>query len=176
MSKMRWDAIISRLPFNKDIIGVEIGVWNGKCSLQLLKSYPFLYLYMVDQWKADDQDYINSGDSKAPLTQKDFNNAMYEAIDITKDFDYRRTVMPVTSEIAAKAFESINPFFVFIDGNHAYEYVKKDIELWYPKIADGGFICGHDYGVYNGVKKAVDEIFSKDKIELDSDWTWFVGK
>ena len=34
--------------------------------------------------------------------------------------------------------------FVYIDGNHAYEYVKKDIGLYYPKLKKGGVIGGHD--------------------------------
>jgi hypothetical protein len=39
-----------------------------------------------------------------------------------------------------------------------YEDVKKDILAWYPKIKKGGFITGHDYTTFDGVKKAVDEL------------------
>lgn len=34
--------------------------------------------------------------------------------------------------------------FLFIDGDHSYEGVKKDYELYSPLIKDGGLICFHD--------------------------------
>ncbi len=33
---------------------------------------------------------------------------------------------------------------VFIDGNHSYEYVKKDLENFLPKVKEGGIIALHD--------------------------------
>jgi hypothetical protein len=35
--------------------------------------------------------------------------------------------------------------FVYIDANHKYDAVKKDLELWYPKVRKGGVFAGHDY-------------------------------
>jgi len=48
---------------------------------------------------------------------------------------------------------------VFIDGDHTYQQVKKDIQMWLPHIVEGGIICGHDYGweKWPGVKQAFDE-------------------
>ena len=34
--------------------------------------------------------------------------------------------------------------FVYIDGNHDYDFVKKDIELYYNKVRKNGIIGGHD--------------------------------
>lgn len=49
---------------------------------------------------------------------------------------------------------------VFIDGDHRYETVVKDIKKAYELLKPGGIISGHDYGEKNwpGVKKAVDEL------------------
>jgi len=33
---------------------------------------------------------------------------------------------------------------VFIDGSHAYDDTILDINLWLPKVAIGGILCGHD--------------------------------
>lgn len=33
---------------------------------------------------------------------------------------------------------------VFIDGDHAYDAVCRDIIEWRPRIAPGGLLCGHD--------------------------------
>jgi hypothetical protein len=44
---------------------------------------------------------------------------------------------------------------VFIDGNHAYEWVKSDIEL--AKSVSAKVVAWHDYGSEDGVTRAVDE-------------------
>ncbi|GAI57889.1 unnamed protein product [marine sediment metagenome] len=69
--------------------------------------------------------------------------------------------------------------FVYIDGNHAYEFVKEDIKNYWPKVKKGGVFGGHDY--YNlskarEVKKAVDEFVKENKLKLftgNIDW-WVV--
>ena len=33
---------------------------------------------------------------------------------------------------------------LFIDGNHEYESVKEDFELWLPHLAEGGYVAFHD--------------------------------
>lgn len=51
--------------------------------------------------------------------------------------------------------------FVYIDGNHRYEFVKADLEAYAPKVRSGGLLAGDDYGVRgwweDGVTMAVDE-------------------
>jgi len=51
--------------------------------------------------------------------------------------------------------------WIYIDGNHLYEYVKADLEMYYPKVKLRGYIAGDDYGVKGwwskGVQRAVDE-------------------
>lgn len=43
------------------------------------------------------------------------------------------------------------PFdYLFIDGSHIYEDVKKDFEDWYPKLAIGGIISFHDSTMNRG--------------------------
>ena len=37
--------------------------------------------------------------------------------------------------------------FVYIDGNHDYDYVKKDLELYYPKLKGGGVLGGDNFEV-----------------------------
>lgn len=50
--------------------------------------------------------------------------------------------------------------FIFIDGNHDYAYVKKDILLWGDCLNDGGIIAFHDRN-FDGVLRAVNEYIHK---------------
>ncbi|MBA0085864.1 MAG: class I SAM-dependent methyltransferase [Acidobacteria bacterium Pan2503] len=51
---------------------------------------------------------------------------------------------------------------VFIDADHEYESVCKDIDAWLPKVKPGGIIAGHDYTPeLPGVIRAVNERFER---------------
>lgn len=51
---------------------------------------------------------------------------------------------------------------LFIDGDHSYEGVKKDFELWSGLVIEGGIIGFHDYTSkgYPGVTRFVDELLA----------------
>lgn len=68
--------------------------------------------------------------------------------------------------------------FVYIDGNHEYEYVKKDMELYWNVLNNGGILSGHDIQCA-GVSKAVLEFSRKNDLEVSfgdrRDW-WIIKK
>jgi predicted O-methyltransferase YrrM len=70
-----------------------------------------------------------------------------------------KTSEEAEKEIAAK-FK-----FVFIDGNHDYVYVTKDIRIWKERLVDGGIIALHNISL-GDVAKAVNE-----QIEQSPDFT-----
>ena len=47
---------------------------------------------------------------------------------------------------------------VFVDGSHAYDYAKADSETAFRLLADKGVVIWHDYGVWEGVTRALEEI------------------
>jgi len=53
--------------------------------------------------------------------------------------------------------------FIYIDGNHTYDYVKKDIELYFEKVKKGGILAGHDIEEKD-VFKAFSEFVVKNKL------------
>ena len=65
-----------------------------------------------------------------------------------------------TSEDARK---DINSRFrlIFIDGDHHYEYVKRDISLWNGCLNGGGIMAFHDRRL-EGVSKAAKELIEED--------------
>jgi hypothetical protein len=65
---------------------------------------------------------------------------------------------------------------VFIDMEHTYDAVKKDISSWFPKVKFGGYIAGHDYvSDWPGVIEAVNESFDKNDIKATNS-CWIVRK
>lgn len=46
---------------------------------------------------------------------------------------------------------------VFLDGSHEYEDVKWECRNYETIIRKGGILSGHDYDIFEGVNKAVDE-------------------
>jgi len=77
-----------------------------------------------------------------------------------------------TSDEAIFDLKNLKVDFVYIDGLHTYEQVKKDIINYKPLINSGGFIGGHDYSPHwQGVKNAIDEEFPLlDRTFIDTSW------
>ena len=62
------------------------------------------------------------------------------------------------SNEAVKLIEDSSLAFLYVDGNHVYDAVKEDLELFYPKMKPGALIAGHDYtSSHFGVKQASHE-------------------
>ncbi len=72
--------------------------------------------------------------------------------------------------------------FVYIDGNHEYESVKKDINNYYPLLKENGLLAGHDFD-WKGVTRAVTEFSYNKNLKLNIDqnrknWSsdWWIKK
>ena len=67
-----------------------------------------------------------------------------------------------TSAEAAGRFPAAYFDWVYVDGNHLYEAVRADLELFDPKLKADGLLAGDDYGLPgwwdDGVTRAVDEL------------------
>lgn len=67
--------------------------------------------------------------------------------------------------------------FLFIDGNHEYEFIALDCKLWLPLVKPGGYVAFHDYNnvAFAGVRKAVDEA-TQDWEQVDSVWDMIIKR
>jgi hypothetical protein len=121
-------------------VGVEVGTFKGEFSKQILENWNGK-LYMVDVWRdMDEKEYVDASN------HKNFEYAIYgEAMKNIQGFENRGIMVRADSLIASEMFEDESLDFVYIDANHAYNYVVKDIIYWYPKVKKGGYLCGHDY-------------------------------
>ena len=151
----------------KDLIGVEIGSQSGFNARSMLDTLDIKTLYLIDPY------------SYYPDLVQKYNKLDESYLTAKKRLkDYKDKVIFVKK----KSEDAVNDIpnnidFIYIDGNHAYNYVKKDIELYYQKIKQGGIISGHDFYAtqINNVCLAVIEFAQKHNIKLnglDRDW-WF---
>jgi len=142
--------------------GAEIGVWAGEFSEMLCRMVPGLHLTCVDPWMAYD-DYREKKNDQPRL------EAAYQATRARlKRMPHE--ILRMTSFQAAALVPDGSLDFVYIDGNHAEQFVRADLERWSPKVRQGGIVAGHDYELkpthaHVEVKAAVDAFMRDHRIE-----------
>ena len=62
----------------------------------------------------------------------------YSAVVSIEGYEDRAVMVRGSSQVVSEMFEDDCFDFVYIDANHAYDFVIQDIELWYPKVKKGG--------------------------------------
>jgi hypothetical protein len=121
---------------------VEVGTWEGDFSYELLKHTNCKQLYCVDPYKHfEDSSYPDGMNS---LTQAEFDSKYNTVRNRFSEFGNRVEFLRSNSSDAAKSFEDGSVDFAYIDGNHEYKAVLDDILAWYPKVKNGGYLCGDD--------------------------------
>lgn len=154
---------------NNSII-VEVGCWKGKSTaylaVEVINSNKNIKIHAVDTWEGSPNEQIHINDEYVKT------NTLYDL--------FLKNIEPVESVIiplrmnsieASKLHSDSSIDIVFIDANHAYEYVIKDIEAWLPKIKPGGILAGHDYG-WSGVNRAVHEKFGNNILTQEECWVY----
>jgi len=149
--------------------GVELGVGWGRYSSVLLEKSRLSLLYSIDAWHEFPVDVWKLS---ALYPQPKLNEMYKHSLEALNVFGERSIVMKMTSDEASVLFEDESLDFIYIDANHAYEHIKHDINIWYPKIRKNGLFFGHDFmnGEYNGnnymVKKAVMEFTEMKELDI----------
>lgn len=74
-----------------------------------------------------------------------------------------------------EAFGILEPVdLVFLDGSHDYEDVKWELENYCNLVNPGGILAGHDWDIFEGVNKAVNE-FANNTINLLPGNIWYIN-
>lgn len=177
----RWDILIKLLRNRPHYVGAEIGVFEGDTSVRLLEALPRLQcLFCVDPWEHYPDHTATLNPKKAKFYGANFKDVEATFRKRVKQFGERVRVLQAYSKHAASLVPDGSLDFVFIDGNHAYDYVKDDILLWGPKVKVGGVIAGHDFGLKGsqgnfGVTRAVREIFNQNFLHERYVWWHEIG-
>lgn len=161
-------------------LGTEVGVWRGELSADLLRSFPNLFLFMVDLWQPFDGSAMQHKDNSVEVMLAAMENARQN----TEFAAYRRRLFASGSVEQAEHWTDHSMDFVFLDADHFYESVRADLHAWWPKVHPSGVLAGHDYNGRGdrrkgwGVKQAVDEFFEPLKLVvcLEPGRVWWVTK
>jgi hypothetical protein len=156
--------------------GAEIGVAHGKFSEKWIPSSPLAKVFLIDPWKEYGAGEYLDGNNQLQSEQDRRFKMVCEKM---AKYGDRVQIMRMESIEASKQFPNDFFDFLYIDANHQYQYVKTDLQIWYPKMRAGGVFAGHDYNnsVGNrknrfgelslcGVKSAVDEFCASLGIEV----------
>lgn len=132
-------------------VGVEIGTRFGDFAKVLLDQNPKCMLTCVDPWMA----YNN----RTTEWQDDsFERANKLLASYLNGPPCRCELLRKYSMDALKYFVDGQLDFVFIDGNHDFDFAMEDIIYWSRKVKAGGIVAVHDYHPFCGsdVRFAVD--------------------
>lgn len=135
---------------NRNVVGLEIGVCKGENIVHFLE-----HTNKIDKIHCIDP-YLPYMDWVGPVTQEDMD--LY--LDITmKNFESHKDKIVFykeTSDTCVHKFQDEQFDYIFIDGDHSYEGVKKDLNNYYSKVKKGGVFSGHDINLPT-VQQAVKE-------------------
>lgn len=161
---------------------VEIGSWQGKstvCLARGLRGKIAPRLTCIDPFDASgDARSVGTYGARAdapgtPLRRRFEQNlcdsGLIDLIDVHQGFSH---------EIAADFDEPID--LLFVDGDHDYAAVRRDVRDWAPKIRPGGVLALHDvvHAQHDGPRRVVDELLLPDPqwIEVRYVDSMFVAK
>ena len=172
--------VIKLVPEGQTEKFVEIGVWKGKsvsyAAVEIIKSEKNITIDAVDSWETSDG-WTNQERLKEEVKAGGVYDMFLSNIEPVKNIV---TPVKMSSTEASKLYDDESLFFVYIDGNHTYDFVKEDIIHWLPKVKKGGYIGGHDIDnvEWPGVRQAVTEILGKNVKIYKNTWadSWLFHK
>ena len=132
-------------------VAIEVGSWMGRSTCAIAANIED-YVWAVDTWQG-------SPEHSSMLADKPPGWLYERFLENTKGLPVIPLMMPSVEAAAMLGAIGVGADMIFIDANHAYEYVKADIKAWMPMLADGGTLCGHDYDplYWEGIVRAVNE-------------------
>lgn len=156
--------LLNRMP--KNSVCAEIGVYKGEFSGHILKVVRPKKLHLIDPWFYETApEYRRTWyGGNAGVDQKHMDSLWQSvAHKFRKEIEAGIVVIH-----RGKSGDVLPPFpdgyfdWTYIDGNHAYEFVRDDLVESFRVVRPGGYLAGDDYHLNgwwgDGVTRAVDEM------------------
>ena len=112
---------------------VEIGSWKGRSTIWLAAGAMQVSgrVYAIDPHKESKEDPLANTLTEFRLNLE--RAGVSEAVEPL-----------VMTSVEASAVLEDPVELLFIDGDHSYDAVKRDAELWLPRLVEGGLVMFHD--------------------------------
>lgn len=152
------ERLVEFLP--KGAVAAEIGVAQGDFALMMLEKCAPAKLHLIDPWRGYETgggdgaraQFLaaavgerESGTVAPALRTSAEDDRKFQAVQDRFKGDARVSFHRTFSYRAAAQLPDKNFDFVYLDGDHTYEYVLRDLLDYSAKIKDDGLILGHDY-------------------------------
>lgn len=151
------DTLLKKMP-KGSVVG-EIGVDKGEFSRSIYNEAKPDKLHLIDIWNTE-----RYNDGKFQMVRQAFSNEIEEG---------RVQIHRKLSTEAVDDFDDNYFDWIYIDTDHSYETTRDELNLYAPKLKEGGIIAGHDYEQGNwittyryGVIEAVHEFCVNNNWEL----------
>ncbi|HTW54481.1 MAG TPA: class I SAM-dependent methyltransferase [Stellaceae bacterium] len=147
------ENLVSFLP--QGAVGAEIGVAQGDFSEVLLDRARPSRLHLIDPWS-----HLETGNLDAAAYLRGISGLAGEFGPPADNADGDKQYRAVRQRLAGRrevvfnrqfSYKAVREFpdryfdFVYIDGNHSYEYVFRDLLDFAAKLKDDGLLMGHDF-------------------------------
>ena len=158
----------------KDSVCAEVGVWEGDFSSEILSKNP-RELHLIDPWIHQEFPWVKlaKGHKK---TEQVFQGVLKKFQNNTRVKIHRKN--STDANFPYGYFD-----WVYIDADHSYDSVIKDLSHFVKFIKPGGYLCGDDYGWNDAVngcprgpKEAVDEFVERFGLGLEVSSNQFIIK
>lgn len=142
---------VINLLLGENVVGAEIGVGHARTTCTLLQNCPNIKtLYAIDSYKPY-SDWLQWPPKDTPVydVSNDEITAVkahaYENIRLS-GHENKVVKLEIDSNLAADTIPDNSLDFIFLDAQMTEEQIRRDLEVWYPKVRKGGLFAGHDWG------------------------------
>jgi hypothetical protein len=138
---------------------VEIGTFDGRTTLNLAaNSPPHLSVFTLDLPPDSAPKFDLASGERAFVDKPRSGRHFVEAAP-----EWQAQGKRITQLFGDSATFDWSPHYgraglVFVDGSHAHDYVMADTDTALKLVAHKGVVIWHDYGVWEGVTRALEEI------------------
>ena len=138
-------GILEHFPHNS--VGAEIGVWKGEWASFINDAINPKKYYLLDPWKflppVTRRDLDKWYRGAIAKSQEDMDDIYKDVCSMFKDSE-NIEVIRTQGEYAEQYINQDELDWVYIDGDHSYEAVTKDLEISFRLVKSGGLITGDD--------------------------------
>ena len=121
---------------------------RGDFSASLLRHTNPQCLHLIDPWAFEENQPLAWYGGLAARSQADMD-AIYERVTVRFEQEIaagRVVIDRVPSTEALGRLPDSGLDWIYIDGNHLYEFVRDDLAAALPKLRPGGYLACDDYG------------------------------